>query len=109
MSLYADYILEREGKQCIERKHGFITYLASGDDCYIIDFYVTPEARRTGKGTELANLVSQSAKKIGCKRLLGSVVPSTNGCSESMQALLWYGFKLLSARENFILLYKEIL
>lgn len=109
MSLYADYIKERENKECIDNEYGFITYKISGADSYIVDFYVRPEYRRTGKGTELANLAAEAAKASRCTRLLGSVIPDTNNSTESMKALMWYGFKLLWARENFIMLFKEIL
>lgn len=40
-----------------------------GDDCYLEDLYVTPQARGTGVGTALIEDLIALARSRGCKRL----------------------------------------
>lgn len=108
MSLYADYILEREGRNMLESEHGFLTYIISGPDCYVVDFFVEQKFRRSGKGKLLADHIERIAKESGCTRLLGSIVPTAKGSTESLKVLLSYGYKLLSSRDNFMMLYKDV-
>jgi hypothetical protein len=108
MSYFADYKLEREGKKTIETEEGFAIYMIENKQCYIEDIFVAKEYRMLGAATKIANLVENEAKLLGCTELLGSVVPATKGSTESLKALLAYGFRLLSAKENFIWFLKEI-
>lgn len=108
MSHFADYKLEREGKETIEAPEGFVVFQIEAHQCYIVDIYVAPRFRRTKVATELADMVLDRARSNKCTELLGSVVPSANGSTESLKALLSYGFKLQSAQENFIWFVKEI-
>lgn len=108
MSLYSEFIREREGKFIIEYPEGFVTYSFEGESCYIQDVFVTKEHRRKNICFDLGDRVAKIAVEKGCKSLLGSVVPTTKGSTESMQMLLAYGFKLDSAVNNFILLKKDL-
>lgn len=109
MSLYGDYIREREGKQIVENDFGFATYqFVDKDKCYIEDIYVAPSHRRQRVGKDLADKVAEIALESGCKKLIGSVKPSTYGSTESIKALIWYGFKLLFCEQDMIYLEKEL-
>jgi GNAT superfamily N-acetyltransferase len=109
MSLYADYILERENKLIVEDHRGFAVYsFVSEDQCYIQDIYVHPTYREYGIASSFANQIAQMAKERGCTKLLGSVCPEAKNSTESMQVLLAYGFKLASCKDNFILFIKEL-
>ncbi len=107
--LYAEYMLEREGVP-VHRigDLGFATYVISGDECYIADIYVVPEARKEGIGARLADEIEVIAKDKGCKFLTGSVVPSANGSTESALAMIKVGFKLSASRDNFIVFSRSI-
>lgn len=107
-SLYAQYILEREGRHCIETEEGYATYDIRGQECHLVDIYVIPTHRKNGIASELADRVANEAKDRGCKYLLGSVVPTANGATDSLKALLAYKMQLLKADVNFIWLAKEI-
>lgn len=109
MSLYGDYIKERENKEIIENEYGFATYqfLPEGR-CYITDIYIHPDHRCIGAAALLADRIADIAKDKGCKVLLGSVCPQANHSTESLKILLAYGFKLDCAEKNFILFAKEI-
>ena len=108
MSLHGDYVREREGLDIYEDGNGFATFSINGEECYIVDIYVRPEARRGGHGSRMADRIAQHAKKHGCAYLKGSIDPSTNGATESMKGLLAYGFKLWKIKEPLIFLVKRI-
>lgn len=117
MSMYADYIRERLGDGIIEREEGFATYRYIDNEgipsVYIIDIYIRPDFRKhvTGKtpvSAEMADEICENAKNRGCKRLIGSVVPSAKKSTDSLRAFLTYGMSLQSCEHDFIVLKKEI-
>lgn len=108
MSLYADYIMEREGKFIVEDEFGFATFLFMKDHCYIEDIFVCKSARQSGRATLYADQITDIALKHGYKKLLGSVCPTAAGANTSLKVLQAYGFKLLSTEKNIIYLEKEI-
>lgn len=110
MSLYADYIKERSSDKIIELDFGFITYrhLADQKSTYIVDIYVEPKKRLEGFGSMLADEVLKEAKKLKHEKIIGTIVPSANGSTESLKALLGYGMKLKSSFQDFILFEKDI-
>jgi predicted GNAT family acetyltransferase len=108
MKMFADYIKERGGKDIVYSDKGFATYSFNESSCYIEEIYVVPESRKSGEASRLTNEIAEIAKERGYKMLTGSVCPTANGSTESMKALLAYGFKLVSSTHNFIILSKEI-
>ena|ERR1700761_1557905 len=109
MSLFSDYILERECKHTLETPEGFATYVFLPEGrCYIDNIYVVPEQRKTNVASCLADQIAGIAKENGCKILLGSVVPAAKNSTDSLKVLLAYGFKLDSCENNFILFAKDI-
>lgn len=108
MSLYGDYIKEREGKEILENEHGFFTYKIDGDECYIEDIFIKKESRLNGIGKKMALTISEIAKANGCRFLTGTCIPSTNGATDSMKAMLSFGFKIHSATNDRIVLWKEL-
>ena len=109
MSLYGDYLKERTNDQIYETEKGFATYRFIDDKTvYIIDIYVKPEDRKSGIASNISDYIVGLAKIRGCTKLLGTVVPSTKGCTNSLKALLAYGFELDSASQDIIILKKDI-
>lgn len=108
MNLYANYIKERENADLIDTGKGFAKFKISGDECYIEDIYVLPEHRKTEEASRMADVVSDIARKRGCKFLTGSVCPQANNSTISMRVLLGYGFSLLKSDEKMIWFYKEL-
>ncbi len=108
MSLYKQYIEEGGYKFVMERQEGFITYSIGTDNIYIEEIFVQKEFRRTGVGSEMADSIAEMAKAKGFTKILGSVCPSAKYSTESIKALLAYGFKIDSSTNNFILLSKNI-
>ncbi len=108
MSLFKEYISERKGYECVELEEGFASYFIKDKECYVEDVFVKAEARRKGVATQLMNSVSMIAIEAGCEIMTVTVVPSTNGSTESLKASLFYGFKLKACHHNVILLEKEL-
>lgn len=107
-SLYASYILEREGKNILETDKGFATYSFIKDGCYIEEIYILPQYRKTGEASTLTDQIAEIARQNGHKKLFGSVCPSAAGSTNSLRALIAYGFKLDSSTNNFIWLTMDI-
>lgn len=110
MSLYSEYVKEREGKTVIENKDGFIKYSINKTEryCYLEDLFILPESRKNGIGQKMAEFVQILAKNEGCKKIITSVVPSAKGCDYSMKVVLKNGYRLRSAHENIIFFEKDI-
>lgn len=108
MSLFAEYIQEREGKHIVESDKGFATYTFVGDGCYIEDIYVAKKYRKHGQAAEFADQIAKVAKEKGFHKLYGTVAPGANGSTDSLKVLLAYGFKLHSSNQNLIVMVKEI-
>ncbi len=101
-SNYALYIEERENREIIEDDRGFLTYLITGDQCYVMDVFVKKEHRRLGVTAEYFNLVKEIAKEKGCTYLLGSVCTSANNVNESMKWMLSIGYKVTNTAGSMI-------
>lgn len=109
MSMYADYLRERTSDHIIETAFGWVSYrFIDESTCYVVDIYVVPEERRTGKATELMNLVVERARIHGCSELLGSCQPTTRHSTASLRAQLGYGMQLKSAAQDAIIVRKDI-
>lgn len=112
MSQYGDYIKERLGDSIVERAEGFATYRFLERDgiksVYIVDIYVGPLFRATKVASEMADEICKAAKEKGCTKLIGSVVPSSNGSTTSLRVLLGYGMTLKASTNDFITFEKEI-
>lgn len=111
LSMYGQYIYEREGKCIIETGKGFATYAYMHDikAVYLEDLFVVPEHRRSKAATELVDAVAEQAKLKGYNTLVGSVAPKANGSTDSLKAVLSYGMKLHSCDGNLIWFKKELI
>jgi hypothetical protein len=109
MKMYADYISERLGREILLYDGlGFGTFKIEGDDCYIVDIFVEPGARQGNVATSIADDIKKIALERGCKTLTGSVDLKANNPHISMQALLGYRMKPVSALDHFIIFKKDI-
>lgn len=110
--MYADYLKERLGDECLILDEGFASYRyleANGvKSVYIVDIYVRPDFRKAGIAAEMADKICAIAKEKGCTQLIGTVSPTANGATDSLKVLLGYGMKLESASQNAIIFRKDI-
>ncbi len=110
MSLWADYLREKTSDHIVETSRGFVTYRYIEEDktVYIVDIYVVPEYRQTKEASQMADSICAEAKKRGCVKLLGSVIPSNKNSTSSLKVLLGYGMTLDSCSTDFILFRKDL-
>lgn len=108
MSMYADYLKERENKHVLENDSGFLVYRIFDEYVYIQDIYVVPEKRKTGVAAFWADHVCSIAKESGVKTLVGSVDVTANGATDSLKVLLAYGMSVDSISGNVIYFKKNI-
>ena len=101
-------MLERSNNKVYEIPEGFIVYSIDGDRAFIHEIYVDSDFRLKGFGRLMADMVTGIAQESNCKWLYGSVWPQAKQATESMKAIIAYGFKLDSSSENCILFRKEI-
>lgn len=94
MSLWAEYALERLGHQAIELEHGFVTYEVNGRDCFIVDFFVSKEARGTGMTTVLLDRLFEAARNQDCAIVSAHVWPGVRGAEHALAIALKKGFRL---------------
>jgi GNAT superfamily N-acetyltransferase len=109
IDLYATYLEELGAKSLIKNDKGFAIYSFAEDYLYIEEIYILPQYRGKKEFAELSNSLMEIAKQKGCKRLLGSVVPSINNSTRSLAMMISYGAKLVSSSNNFIVFEKEII
>jgi GNAT superfamily N-acetyltransferase len=109
MSLYAQYVKEREGFETLEVEHGFATYKQVDPDMvYLRDIFVEQDFRQDGIATKLSKQVAEIAKGLGATKLTGSVCIDAAGVTISMKALLGDGFQFSHAVGNMIYFVKDI-
>lgn len=109
MSLYADYIKERLGDEIIENETGFASYRYLNEkQVYIVDLYIRPAYRKQRAASALSDHIVEVARARGCSELIGTVVPSAKGSTESIKALLGYGLRLDSASQDLVIFKKDI-
>lgn len=108
MSMYADYLKEREGLEVLETELGFVAYKFRPLDCYIQDIYVVPTHRKAGVAASLADRVVEVAKFKGYHILTGSVDQRAQGSDDSAKVLIAYGMQPYTVENSVVYYYKEI-
>lgn len=110
VSLYAQYLTERTNDRILEVGHGFATYriIPEQKSVYIVDIFVHPDFRHAGTAAQMADEIAKIAKKEGCTKMIGSVIPTLKNSTDSVKVLLAYGMKLQSSTNDFILFEREL-
>lgn len=109
MSLYANYIKERQGDETVEVDEGFATYrFPDAETVYLVDLYVLPDYRAKGLARLMGDRVAAIARKRGCKYMIGSVSLAARGAGSGMRVLLAYGMEPVSCGDGAVFFRKEI-
>ncbi len=108
MQQLAQYLKERQGVDSLIREEGFATYKISGEECYLQDIWVSPDYRKKGIASEMADDIARIAISKGCKFLTGSVDTTASKAHESVLVLFAYGFKIHSAVQYGIFFRKDL-
>jgi GNAT superfamily N-acetyltransferase len=109
VSLYKEYLKEREDKDIVESEKGFATFKTfENGECYLQDIYVVPSERKNGVATEMANKVVEIAKERQCTLLVGSVCTEDQNATRNMKVFLAYGMEIYKNVGTMIFLKKKI-
>lgn len=79
-----------------------------GDTVYIVDIYTEPDYRQGKMATQMADEICKEAKAKGCRKLIGTVIPSTKNSTLSLKVLLGYEMTLKYASSDLIVFEKEL-
>lgn len=110
MSLWADYLAEREGIETHETEWGFVSYKPFDDETmYLMDSYIIPKHRRKGLWYSLEKHCVNKAKEMGYSKIMTSVVIGTKNWDQNLSCLiLKAGYRVSNVSDPFIYLEKEI-
>lgn len=108
MSLYAQYVAEKDGMSVLEKEHGFAVFRIEGESVYLRDIFVVEAKRKSNLAKEMADEIADLARKKGCKFMTGTVNPNLPSATKSVMVLIAYGMKLLSANQECLLFGREI-
>lgn len=113
MKLYAEYVKERENKECVYDDNCFIVYKIYDCSISIIDIYSRPELRGSGEMRKFVKNFLVNMKEIGIKMAYGYTDESTNNWKKSEKLMLKFGFKKLGKVDknynNYVLDLQELL
>lgn len=107
-SLWVNYVKEREGSSVIEEPWGFIEYKLVHPFMRIETLYVVESQRQNGFGSELADRVADLAREAECTHLWAKVWVGALNATESLKAILAYGFTVNCLDGDCIILTKQI-
>ncbi len=92
-SLYAQYVKERENLDEIATDRGFIHYRFENGECWINDYFVSKEFRKSGHGYFLANQVFALSKENGIKLVFCQTDSRAIGSDLSKFTIENFGFE----------------
>lgn len=111
-SMYAKMVREKTDDFILETESGFATYkfteYKNEKAVYIANIYVLPDFRKTNVAGAMADNIVEMARKKGCTKLLGGVVPSSKDSTVNLRVLLGYGMRLDSSAVDYIIFVKDI-
>ena len=95
MDLFAEYMKEREGCETLVTEDGFLTakVIKEKDDniLFINDFFISEAVRKKrSSAISLFKQAKNTAKKLGCNKMRGSIFVDTLNATESLKANLYY-------------------
>lgn len=107
-SLYAAYILEREGIETVETDEFFFTFKMIENEFHVFEIFVREENRHSMKVFDLMDQIDKLSKEKGAKYIVSTVIPGMPNSEKSILLQLRWGMKLLKCEGNKIYLVKDI-
>ena len=109
MSLFADYIKERENKNIIESDNGFATYsIYDNGECYVQDIFVRSDMRGSKLAASMTNQIAEIARNSDCHTLIGSADINDKNCSKNIKSMIEYGMIVYKTVGTIIFLKKDL-
>lgn len=110
MSLYAEYIREREAgvSDIIENNLGFVVYSLLPGECFIKDIYVQPEFRKESYAERMITKVEIIAKRHGYNTLGALVDLTSPSYKDGFRLASKLGFVYKGRVDTAMIFHKEI-
>lgn len=103
-----DFFKERGG-EVFENEFGWANYYLFDKGCYLENFYIYPEFRKSQKGTSLLSQLELKIKEFhGCETLTTTISRSLGNTDRTLQICLKRGFSFHSSNNDAIILKKEL-
>jgi hypothetical protein len=106
-SLYAKYVHEKYGQECLESDHSFMVYKVDGTVCTVELAFTEREHRRSGEALKLMKQLTKSLPPT-VKYLSCEVDTAAHDGQESYRACRTFGFEPLKTRANNIVMVKYL-
>lgn len=108
LTLWADYLKERENIEIIENKYGFIFYQINLENksCSLIHFFVADDLRNEKIGSKLFDELENKARACGCLSIMAQVSINLPNASDNVLIAVKMGGTIVSANNNIIILEK---
>lgn len=107
-TLYARYHEERSGAKILECEDGFLVYRITGEECFIVDMYIAPEKRKSLLFKKMMDELEILAKSSGGTLITANIFIDDPGASNTLIAVLKYGFRVTGTGNGVLLVAKEI-
>lgn len=108
MSLYAQYVFEREGLTVISTGDAFLSYKFREKECFLQDIFVAKEKRMTSIGRQMLQQLFDIAIANGSNVVTANIYTKDPNANDTLKAALACGFKIISSGNNVLLIAKEL-
>lgn len=108
MSLYAQYVKEREGAVTVETSEGFYSYKVDGDYIFIVDLYVVPEYRAKKVGSKFGREIEDITRELGKSTILCSASLESLNSSDAIAFIIMNGYEIINYTDTQVFFKKEI-
>lgn len=110
MSLYSEYIKERENKSIIEFDNAFVSYKINNNFLFIEDMYIRPEYRKNNISKLLDTMIQYEAINNKCKYIICSVSTLASNWIKSIKVIRHSNYKFYAKNKYLKQIYfiKEI-
>ena len=109
MELYEEYIKIEEGYDCLSTDNAFCAYSVTGDEFFVAHCYV--RNRKEGQSKVFFDQVSEKARELGAKYMIGNVDISEynrDNYTHKLMTMVRYGFEIIAVNTNRVTIYKEL-
>lgn len=94
MSLYADYVRERNRWDVIENDDGFLAYQFGEGVCWVRELFIVPEKRNKHRARAMLDALAEQCAKKDVRFFYATVCPYARDSDAVLTMALKYGFKL---------------
>lgn len=108
MSLYSQYVKEREGAETVKTEKGFYSYRLADNHLFIVDLYVAPEYRAEKLDSEFGKELEAIAKENGKSVILCAASTGALNASDAINFILANGYEIIKVTQQEIYFKKEI-